>query len=156
MHVAILLAGHSNNAMPERFHDYHYIFTTLFSGLPFGEIFCLTSLAVVDDDVFPDQVTSLPKGARLIGTTNHYKTAAYIIDDLVFAIQGQPEFDVAYTSTLADLLEKNANTLCIQAAHKSFSIPHNGKKVVSWILSFFSNISLVTDGANALCNYDIS
>ena len=52
MHIAILLAGHINHAMPKHFHDYHDMFTTLFSGLPFGEIFCLTSLAVVDDDVF--------------------------------------------------------------------------------------------------------
>ena len=233
MHIAILLAGHTNYAMPKRFHDYHDMFTILFSDLPLSGAFRYTSLPVVDG-VFPnqlddydgylisgsafgvyddapfikrlmnliqqihqakkplagvcfghqiiahalggharkwdhgwtigtkeitlidppnwidgskkalhlihvhqDQVTSLPKGARLIGTTNHCKNAAYVIGDLVFAIQGHPEFDVTYTSALANLLEKNAGARCIQAAHESFSIPHNGKNVANWILSFF-------------------
>ena len=233
MHIAILLAGHTNHAMPKHFHDYHDMFTTLFSGLPLGRAFRYTKLAVVDG-VFPDQlddydgylisgsafgvyddklfitrlmhliqrihqakkplagvcfgyriiahalgghtkkwdhgrkisikeitfidppnwidgskkaihlihvhqdqVTSLLKGAKLIGTTNHCKNSAYVIDDLVFAIQVHPEFDVSYTSALADLLEKNVGTRCVQAAHESFSIPHNGKNVANWILSFF-------------------
>ena len=233
MHIAILLAGHTNNEMPKRFHDYHDMFTTLFSGLPLGGAFRYTTLAVVDD-VFPDQlddydgylisgsafgvyddalfikrlmhliqkiyqakkplagvcsghqiiahalgghtkkwnhgwtigtkeitlidppdwidsndeavhlihvhqdqVISLPKGAQLIGTTNHCKNAAYVIADKVFAIQGHPEFDVPYTSALVDLLEESAGTSCIQAAQESLLIPHDGKKVANWILAFF-------------------
>ena len=52
MHIAILLAGHTNKAMPRRFHDYHDMFTILFQGLPNGEDFRFTTLAVVDD-IFP-------------------------------------------------------------------------------------------------------
>lgn len=52
MHVAILLAGHTNKAMPRRFRDYPDMFTILFQGLPNCEDFRFTTLAVVDD-IFP-------------------------------------------------------------------------------------------------------
>ena len=55
MHVAILLAGHTNKAMPRRFRDYHDMFTILFQGLPNGEDFRFTTLAVVDD-IFPNHL----------------------------------------------------------------------------------------------------
>ena len=234
MHIAILLAGHTNPAMPQQFHDYHDMFTTLFDRLPLGKAFRYTALPVVDD-VFPDklddydgylisgsafgvyddapfipklmnliqqiykakkplvgicfghqiiahalgghvrkwhhgwtigtkeiklidspdwiestekvvhlihvhqdQVTSLPNRAQLIGNTNNCKNAAYVIDDLVFSIQGHPEFDISYTDALANLLEDQAGVECIQAARRSFSTPHDGKKVANWILKFFA------------------
>ena len=55
MHIAILLAGHTNKAMPRRFRDYHDMFTILFKGLPNGEDFRFTTLAVVDD-IFPNHL----------------------------------------------------------------------------------------------------
>ena len=234
MHIAILLAGHTNKAMPKQFHDYHDMFTALFAHLPMGEFFHFTTLAVVDG-VFPeqlddydgylisgsafgvyddapfisqlvnlihqihrakkplagicfghqiiahalggharkwdhgwiigtkeitltdppdwidsnektfhlihvhqDQVTSLPNGANLIGSTPYCKNAVYMIDDIVFAVQGHPEFNVPYTNALADLLEDHAGTSCVKKARKSFSTPHDGKKVANWILKFFA------------------
>jgi GMP synthase-like glutamine amidotransferase len=55
MHVAILLAGHTNKAMPRRFRDYHDMFTILFRSIPNGEDFRFTTLAVVDD-IFPNHL----------------------------------------------------------------------------------------------------
>ena len=55
MHIAILLAGHTNKAMPERFHDYDDMFTVLFQDLPKGKGFKFTTLAVVDN-VFPNHL----------------------------------------------------------------------------------------------------
>ena len=55
MHIAILLAGHTNKAMSRRFHDYHDMFTALFHSLPNGQDFRFTTLAVVDD-IFPNHV----------------------------------------------------------------------------------------------------
>ena len=55
MHVAILLAGHTNKAMPRRFRDYHDMFKILFQSLPNGEDFRFTTLAVVDD-IFPNHL----------------------------------------------------------------------------------------------------
>ena len=55
MHIAILLAGHTNKAMPQRFHDYNDMFSDLFASLPVGRNFRFTTLAVVDD-VFPAQI----------------------------------------------------------------------------------------------------
>lgn len=55
MHIAILLAGHTNKAMPKQFHDYHDMFTSLFASLAMGKNFYYTTLAVVDG-VFPDQL----------------------------------------------------------------------------------------------------
>ena len=44
MHVAILLAGHTNKGMPQHFHDYHDMFKILFKGLPNSEDFSFTTL----------------------------------------------------------------------------------------------------------------
>ena len=55
MHIAILLAGHTNKAMPQRFNDYNDMFSDLFAGLPIGKNFRFTTLAVVDD-VFPAHI----------------------------------------------------------------------------------------------------
>ena len=240
MHVAILLAGHTNKAMPRHFHDYHDMFTVLFQGLPNAEHFRFTTFAVVDD-IFPnhlddydgylisgsaygvyddapfisrliyliqkihqnkkplfgvcfghqiiahalggqaqkwdngwvlgtievtlsnlpdwveerdwidardnkinlihvhqDQVTKLPRGAKLIGTASHCKNAAFMIDDTVFALQGHPEFDVPYTDALVSLLEHRAGESLVKAARKSLLIPHDGMRVANWILAFFA------------------
>ncbi len=240
MHIAILLAGHTNEAMPQRFHDYHEMFIALFQSLPNGNDFRFSTLAVIDD-VFPDQlddydgylisgsahgvyddvpfiarlkdlvqqihyakkplvgicfghqiiahalggyaqkwnqgwglgtfevtftdlpnwikekdqtdekdrtirlihahqdqVTSLPNGARRIGTAKHCKNAAYVMGNTVFAIQGHPEFDAHYTNALADLLEDRAGKSCVEAARKSLFTAHDGKRVANWILAFFA------------------
>ena len=240
MHIAILLAGHTNKAMPPRFHDYHDMFTLLFQGLQNSQGFRFTTLAVVDD-IFPkhpddydgylisgsaygvydnapfipqlidlirqihrakkplfgvcfghqiiahalggeaqkwergwvlgtmgvrltelpdwveekdwidakdnminlihvhqDQVTKLPRGAKLIGTTNKCKNAAFMIGDTVFAVQGHPEFDAPYTDALIGLLEEQAGKSCVKAARKSLSTPHDGIRVANWILAFFA------------------
>ena len=240
MHIAILLAGHTNRAMPQHFQDYYDMFTILFKGLQNGEDFRFTKLAVVDD-IFPnhlddfdgylitgsaygvyddapfikrlidfiqqiyqakkplfgvcfghqiiahalggqahtwengwvlgtvevkltkmpdwikekdwinakdntinlihvhqDQVTKLPRGATLIGTASHCKNAAFIISDMVFAVQGHPEFDAPYTDALVGLLEDQACASQVKAARKSLSIPHDGIKVANWILAFFA------------------
>lgn len=55
MNIAILLAGHTNKAMPQHFHDYHDMFTSMFQGLPHGKDFRYTTLAVIDN-IFPDQL----------------------------------------------------------------------------------------------------
>ena len=55
MHIAILLAGHTNKAMPARFQDYNDMFSALFTSLPQGKTFHFTTLAVVDD-VFPQDI----------------------------------------------------------------------------------------------------
>ena len=239
MHIAILLAGHTNKAMPQRFHDYHDMFTILFQGLPNAEGFRFTTLAVVDD-IFPnhpddydgylisgsaygvyddapfisrlidliqkihqakkplfgvcfghqiiahalggkaqkwhkgwvlgttevrltklpdwveekdwidakdntinlihvhqDQVTKLPRGAKLIGTANPCKNAAYIIGDTVFAVQGHPEFDAPYTDALVGLLADRAGESAVKAARESLSTPHDGMRIANWILAFF-------------------
>jgi GMP synthase-like glutamine amidotransferase len=239
MHIAILLAGHTNRAMPRRFHDYHDLFTILFQGLPNSEDFCFTTLAVVDD-IFPnhlddydgylisgsaygvyddapfisrlidliqkihqakkplfgvcfghqiiahalggqaqkwdegwvlgtieitltelpdwveekdwidtkdnsinlihvhqDQVTKLPRGAKLVGTAGHCKNAAFTIGDTVFAVQGHPEFDAPYTDALVGLLADRVDESDVKAARKSLSTPHDGIRIANWILAFF-------------------
>ena len=240
MHIAILLAGHTNKAMPQHFHDYHDMFTELFQGRAYGKDFRFTTLAVVDD-IFPehlddydgylisgsaygvydnapfipqlidlirqihrakkplfgvcfghqviahalgghaqkwdngwvlgtiditlnhlpdwikendwidarnktinlihvhqDQVTKLPEGAQRIGTASNCKNAAYIIGDTVFAVQGHPEFDAPYTDALISLLGDRAGKIHVNAARKSLSKTHDGKRIANSILAFFS------------------
>ena len=84
-----------------------------------------------------DQVTKLPKGAKLIGTANPCKNAAFIIGDTVFAVQGHPEFDAPYTDALLGLLSDRAGESAVKAARKSLSTPHDGMRIANWILAFF-------------------
>ena len=58
--------------------------------------------------VHQDQVIKLPRGAKLIATSNRCKNAAFTIGDTVFAVQGHPEFDTPYTDALLGLLEDRA------------------------------------------------
>ena len=53
MRIAILLASHTNSAMPQRFHDYDDMFKALFRGTSISQDFHFTTLAVVDD-IFPN------------------------------------------------------------------------------------------------------
>ena len=82
-------------------------------------------------------MTKLPRGAKLIGTANPCKNAAFIIGDTVFAVQGHPEFDVHYTNALIGLLADRAGESAVKAARKSLSTPHDGIRIANWILAFF-------------------
>ena len=88
--------------------------------------------------VHQDQVTKLPKEAKLIGTASQCKNAAFMIGDTVFAVQGHPEFDAPYTHSLIGLLEDRAGKNHVKAARKSLSTPHDGLRVANWILTFFA------------------
>ena len=56
MHIAILLAGHTNPAMPKHFLDYHELLANLFKSLPVSRNFKFSTWPVVDG-VFPDQIS---------------------------------------------------------------------------------------------------
>ena len=85
-----------------------------------------------------DQVTKLPRGAKLIGTASQCKNAAFMIDDTVFSVQGHPEFDAPYTDALLGLLENRAGASHVKVARRSLSTPHDGMRVANWILAFFA------------------
>jgi GMP synthase-like glutamine amidotransferase len=87
--------------------------------------------------VHQDQVTRLPKGAKLVGTAGLCKNAAFIIGDTVFAVQGHPEFDAPYTDALVGLLADRVDESDVKAARKSLSTPHDGIRIANWILAFF-------------------
>ncbi len=55
MKIAILLAGHTNNAMAPKFNDYNDLFLALFNRSPLFGYFEFTTLPVVDN-VFPGQI----------------------------------------------------------------------------------------------------
>ena len=87
--------------------------------------------------VHQDQVTKLPRGAKLVGTAGHCKNAAFVIGDTVFAVQGHPEFDAPYTDALVGLLVDRVDVSDVKAARKSLSTPHDGIQIANWILAFF-------------------
>ncbi len=77
MKIAILLAGHTNNAMLPKFHDYNELFLALFNRSPFFGCFEFTTLPVVDD-VFPDQIDDFD-GYLITGSAyGVYDTAPFI------------------------------------------------------------------------------
>ena len=88
--------------------------------------------------VHQDQVTKLPEGAVRIGAARDCENAVLIIGDRVFAIPGHPVFEIPYTNALLSLLKDWAGKSHVRAARKLLSKPHDGRRLASWILAFFS------------------
>jgi GMP synthase-like glutamine amidotransferase len=85
MNIAILLAGHTNNAMQPRFPDYADLFIALFAKSPLAADFTFTSFAVVDD-VFPNSIDDYD-GYLVTGSAYGVYDDAPFIPKLISLIQ---------------------------------------------------------------------
>lgn len=83
-----------------------------------------------------DQVRSLPAQARLLLSNDFCPYAGFYIPDKVLAIQGHPEFTTDYAKALLACRVDQLPLELIESTLLTFSTPHHGTRVASWIVRF--------------------
>lgn len=82
-----------------------------------------------------DQVTRLPKGARVLASAEYCPVAAYHVDEHVFCVQGHPEFVPELSRAL---MEKRRDSIgpTVQDGLASLERPLDHELVVEWMAAF--------------------
>jgi GMP synthase-like glutamine amidotransferase len=86
-----------------------------------------------------DQVTQMPRGARLLASSPFCSHAMFAVERHILAIQGHPEWDVSYARALLELRSDVIPAETAEAARQSFVNPHDGPQVASWLAAFFGS-----------------
>ena len=83
-----------------------------------------------------DQVTTLPDGAELLAKSDFCPNSMFCQGDHIFAMQGHPEFDRAYSRDLMDMRREILGESIYQAGVASLSTPLYRADVARWIVRF--------------------
>jgi GMP synthase-like glutamine amidotransferase len=83
-----------------------------------------------------DQVTEVPDGGRILGSTGHCPVAMLQIDETMLGIQGHPEFGAPYLRALIDLRVDRIGHDGADRARASLSAPRDEIVVGAWIRAF--------------------
>ncbi|MBF0589420.1 MAG: hypothetical protein HQL53_09840 [Magnetococcales bacterium] len=83
-----------------------------------------------------DQVVQLPKGANLLGSSDHCPNAIYTVDGRFLGIQGHPEFDRPYTKALILSRADRIDAGTIEAALKSLYMDLHREDLFLWLGRF--------------------
>jgi GMP synthase (glutamine-hydrolysing) len=84
-----------------------------------------------------DQVLALPPGAETILSNDFCRFAAFQIPRNVLAIQGHPEFSVAYANDLLTVREHRLPDRVVKQARQSLStLTPQGARVAKWMKAF--------------------
>ncbi|SEE52017.1 amidotransferase [Pseudomonas coleopterorum] len=83
-----------------------------------------------------DQVTSLPKDASVVASSEFCPFAAYQIGDQVLCFQGHPEFIHDYSRALLDIRQQHLGEPVYQQAIASLDRDHHGVTVAEWMMRF--------------------
>lgn len=83
-----------------------------------------------------DQVLALPAPAQRLLSNDFCPNAAFYIPGRVLAIQGHPEFSVAYARALLALRADQLSPQLLTQVEASFATPHDGALVGTWIRRF--------------------
>ncbi len=85
-----------------------------------------------------DQVTALPEGAKVIGSTDFCKNAALVYDDRIWTIQPHPEFGHAFIDGLIKTRGKGVvPDDQLAAAAKELGAPLHNQDIANQIATFF-------------------
>lgn len=86
-----------------------------------------------------DQVVELPEGAELLATADYCPVGAYRIDDLVFCVQGHPEFVPELSRGLLGKRRERIGAEVCDPALESLSNPLDHDTVASWMATFLAD-----------------
>ncbi len=86
-----------------------------------------------------DQVTALPTGAELLGSSEFCLNALYCIGDQVLGIQGHPEIS---PGLMAEIIEQRKERVGVEVHNDALNSLNNGtpdaRTVARWIIKFIS------------------
>lgn len=88
-----------------------------------------------------DQVTRLPEGATLFGSSDPCFNEIYTIDDRVFSIQGHPEFSSDFLRELLQTRKGSIPEPIYTQALTSLSTSLDSLVVAKWIIRFLAEVS---------------
>lgn len=83
-----------------------------------------------------DQVVTLPRDAELLACSDFCPNSMFVIGDHVFAMQGHPEFERAYSSDLMHMRQDILGEDRFQAGVSSLDKPLQRDDVGRWIVQF--------------------
>lgn len=85
-----------------------------------------------------DQITVLPEGGEILGSTAHCQVAMVAVGSSMLGIQGHPEFGAAYLAALIDERVHRLGTERTALARASLATPRDEATVSRWIISFLT------------------
>ncbi len=83
-----------------------------------------------------DQVSALPEGADRLASSDFCPNSMFVIGDHVFAMQGHPEFDRAYSSDLMHMRQEILGDEKFRRGVASLEMPLHRDDVARWIVRF--------------------
>lgn len=87
-----------------------------------------------------DQVTEIPHGAKVIGSSDFCRNAALVYDDRIWSIQPHPEFGHDFIDGLLRTRGKGVvPEPQLKAAADTLDAPHNNQDIANEIATFFKN-----------------
>lgn len=83
-----------------------------------------------------DQVTVLPEAGRLLLSNDFCPFAGYYIPNLVFCVQGHPEFSKDYEEALLGYHDNDVSAEQMASIRSSMTEEHQGERIGRWIRNF--------------------
>lgn len=84
-----------------------------------------------------DQVTQLPDGCELLGSSSHCKMASFAKGNHIFTTQAHPEFTHPFMSCLLKYTESKLEPAVTKAARASLDREEEGDVFAQWCVNFF-------------------
>lgn len=84
-----------------------------------------------------DQVTDVPPGCDLLGSSDKCKIASFAKGDHIFTTQAHPEFTQSFTSCVLDFMESKLDADTAAAARSSLDRDQQGNVFAHWCTRFF-------------------
>lgn len=85
-----------------------------------------------------DEVSALPEGAEVIGTSDGCAIAAYKKQDHIFCLQAHPEFHDRFMHAVLEFSRQHMPAQIYQGARASIEKPTDGLVFAKWLEAFFS------------------
>lgn len=86
-----------------------------------------------------DQVTAVPEGAVVLGSSEHCPAAVMAVGKTMVGIQAHPEFGAEYARALIDARERSIGAERAGAARESLRSPTDESVVAGWMTRFLGS-----------------
>ncbi|CAM3095908.1 glutamine amidotransferase-related protein [Vibrio rarus] len=103
-----------------------------------------------------DQVTTVPKGVKVIASNDFCPNFMLAKDNHILTVQGHPEFAVDFTSKLVEKRKHLITPLHYQQAFIDLATPQDSALILHWIDSFFVMAQDNTDIERSSSQIEIS
>lgn len=87
-----------------------------------------------------DQVTQLPEGCELLGSSNKCKFASFSKGNHIFTTQAHPEFSDAFMRCVLDFTRSKLPADEVDAIYASLENPQHGNLFARWSTNFFKGM----------------